>query len=77
MEPDVKDILRGLDRKKFRNVLLVPVGFLCDNVEVIYDLDVEAKACCESLGLGYFRASTVMDHPKFIEMMGRQILEKA
>ena len=76
LEPDVKDVMRGLDTKKFKRVLLVPVGFLCDNVEVIYDLDVEAKACCESLGLGYFRALTVSDHPKFIEMMGGQILEK-
>ena len=55
---------------------MIPVGFLCDNAEVVYDLDIEAKQACEAHGLKYFRASTVTDHPKFIEMMGRQILEK-
>ncbi len=76
LEPDVKDVIYQLDANKFKRVLCVPVGFLCDNVEVIYDLDIEAKQCCEKSGFQYFRASTVSDHPKFIEMMGRQILEK-
>lgn len=76
LEPDVRDVIRGLDVKKFKRVFLVPVGFLCDNVEVIYDLDTDAKKYCEDAGLKYFRASTVSDHPKFIEMMGRQVLEK-
>ena len=76
LDPDVKDVIRGLDKKKFRTVLLVPVGFLCDNVEIIYDLDIEAKKICDGYGLRYARALTVMDHPKFIEMMGRQILER-
>ena len=76
LEPDVKDVVARLDTKKFERVLFIPVGFLCDNVEVVYDLDTEAKKSCEEHGFGYFRASTVADHPKFIEMMGRQILEK-
>ncbi len=76
MEPDVKEVIRPLDSKKFKRVLCVPVGFLCDNVEVIYDLDIEAKQYCEQSGFQYFRAPTVSDHPKFIEMMSRQILEK-
>lgn len=76
LEPDVKEVIAGLDRKKFKNVLLVPVGFLCDNVEVLYDLDIEAKKACEDHGFLYLRASTVTDHPKFIEMMGRKVMEK-
>ena len=75
-EPDVKDVLRRLDPKKFSRVLLVPVGFLCDNVEVLYDLDVEAKEAAKNAGFGYLRASTVTDHPKFIEMIGSQVLRK-
>lgn len=76
LEPGVLDVIRRLDIKKFKRVLCVPLGFLCDNVEVIYDLDIEAKQCCEKQGLQYFRASTVSDHPKFIKMMAQQILEK-
>ena len=75
LEPDVKDRILALDTKKVRNVLLVPVGFLCDNVEVIYDLDREAKAAVENRGLGYARAGTVSDHPLFIEMMARRVCE--
>lgn len=76
MEPDVKDRIRQIDRTRFKSVTLIPVGFLCDNVEVIHDLDMEAQELCRSLGLEYKRASTVTDHPKFIEMMAAQILEK-
>ncbi len=73
--PDVKQVIRSLDRKKFLNVMLIPIGFLCDNVEVLYDLDVEAKQSAEQAGLRYCRASTVADHPKFIEMLGRQVVD--
>jgi protoporphyrin/coproporphyrin ferrochelatase len=76
LDPDIKDVIKGLDPKKFKRVLLVPVGFLCDNVEVIYDLDHEAKDAAEAHGLRYFRAGTVGDHPLFIEMMAERILEK-
>lgn len=74
--PDVKEVIQRIDRKKFQNMMLVPVGFLCDNVEVLYDLDVEAKKTTEDMGLKYFRAQTVMDHPRFIELMGTQVLKK-
>ena len=75
LEPSVEKIIQGLDRSKSKNVVLVSAGFLCDNVEVIYDLDHECKALCEKLGLKYFRARTVMDHPKFIEMVADLIME--
>jgi len=76
LEPDIKDTIGTLNTKKVRNVLVVPVGFLCDNAEVIYDLDHEAKAVAEDRGLGYYRAGTVSDHPIFIEMIAKNILEK-
>ena len=76
LEPDIRSVIGGIDTTRFSCVTLIPVGFLCDNVEVIFDLDVATKGSCETRGLGYFRASTVTDHPKFIEMMGRQILDK-
>lgn len=73
--PDVKEVIRGLDAGKAKRLLLVPLGFLCDNVEVIYDLDCEAKETARQMGLEYFRAGTVSDHPLFIEMMANRVLE--
>ena len=48
LEPDVADVIRALARDGARDVVVVPVGFVCDHVEVLYDLDVEAKAVAES-----------------------------
>lgn len=76
LSPDVKEIIQKLDPKKFHQVMLIPIGFLCDNMEVLYDLDTEAKAAAETMDIRYLRASTVMDHPQFIEMMGIQISQK-
>jgi len=47
----------------------MPIGFVCDHVEVLYDLDVEAKAVAESLGIDLLRALAPNDHPLFIRMM--------
>ena len=77
LEPDVNKIIRELPQWKYGRVVVVPIGFLCDNVEVVYDLDVEAKKTAEEKGLRYARALTVMDHPDFIEMMARKIVQKA
>lgn len=67
--PDVLEVIRLLAAKKTRCVLLVPIGFVCDHAEVLYDLDVEARALAESLGVEYRRAQTVSDHPLFIRMI--------
>jgi ferrochelatase len=74
--PDVKDVIRKVNPKIFNRVVLVPAGFLSDNVEVLYDLDVEARREAVSHGLKYGRALTVMDHPLFIEMMGELVIRK-
>jgi ferrochelatase len=73
--PDVKAVTRGISMEKTPNVLLVPLGFLSDNVEILYDLDVEVKDLCAAEGLHYFRSTALNDQPKFIEMIGRQVLE--
>jgi protoporphyrin/coproporphyrin ferrochelatase len=66
LEPDVVAILRELNG---RSAVVVPIGFLCDHVEVLYDLDVEAAAAARDAGVTMVRAATVGDHPQFIEMM--------
>jgi ferrochelatase len=75
--PDVCDYLRAAAREEgFKSVVLVPIGFLSDHVEVIYDLDVEAKAVAEELGIVTVRAGTVGTHPRVIEMFRLLIEER-
>jgi len=66
LEPDIKDTLRNLDAK---SAVVMPIGFLCDHVEVLYDLDIEAAQVARDAGIRMERAPTVGDHPLFIEMM--------
>lgn len=74
--PDVNEAIRALPREKWDQVVLVPIGFLCDNAEVLYDLDIEARKTASDCGLDYARALTVMDHPKFIEMIASLIEQR-
>lgn len=69
LEPDVNEVIREAARDSVQNVKIVPIGFLADHAEVLYDLDFEARQTAESCGIGFYRAKTVMDHPKFIQMM--------
>jgi protoporphyrin/coproporphyrin ferrochelatase len=73
--PDVGDYLKDEHRKGLRAVVLCPVGFLCDHVEVLYDLDVEAATICREIGLPMARASAVNDHPRFIDTMADAVIQ--
>jgi ferrochelatase len=66
LEPDVCDYLRAERANGLDAVVLCPVGFLCDHVEVLYDLDVEAARVCRDIGLAIERAAAVNVHPRFI-----------
>ena len=66
LEPDIKQTIRSLEAK---TAVVVPIGFLCDHVEVLYDLDIEAAQIAREAGIRMERAPTVGDHPLFIEMM--------
>jgi ferrochelatase len=67
--PDVNDVLATQAAAGARRVLAVPIGFVCDHVEVLYDLDVEARATAAGLGLALHRAGAVNDHPAFIAVL--------
>ena len=69
LEPDIGDALRALARHDVRDVVVAPIGFVCDHVEVLYDLDVEARQLAETLGLSFHRAAAANDHPRFIDML--------
>lgn len=67
LEPDILDRLRALPALDVRDVIVMPIGFLTDHVEVIWDLDHEAKDLATELGLGFHRAATVGVHPEMVE----------
>jgi ferrochelatase len=66
--PDVCDYLRTI-AGTVSGVVLVPIGFVCDHIEVLYDLDHEAAAVCKDIALPMARAETVNDDPLFLEML--------
>ena len=77
LEPDILDYLRRVEAENLASALvLAPIGFISDHMEVVYDLDVEARKLCDSLGLPMTRARTVGVHPKFIGMIRELILER-
>jgi protoporphyrin/coproporphyrin ferrochelatase len=69
LEPDVCLEIRRQAAAGARHVVVAPIGFVCDHVEVLYDLDVEARAVAVEAGIAYHRAGTVSDHPAFIGML--------
>jgi ferrochelatase len=66
LEPDINDSIRQLATAGVREVVVAPIGFVCDHVEVLYDLDIEAKATADKLGVRLIRASCPNDCPTFI-----------
>ncbi len=74
--PDILDHLRALHRECVKNVLVAPLGFLSDHIEVLYDLDTEARRVADELGLRMVRSATVGTHPAFIKMIRLLILER-
>ncbi|HYT76664.1 MAG TPA: ferrochelatase [Vicinamibacterales bacterium] len=69
LEPDICDYLEAEAAAGLDTAVLCPVGFLCDHVEVLYDLDVEAADTCNELGLVMQRAQAVNLHPRFIDAL--------
>jgi hypothetical protein len=76
LEPDVNDHLEALHAEGVPGVVVVPVGFISDHMEVIYDLDVEAKETAERLGLPFARAGTVGVDDRFVDMIRSLVLER-
>lgn len=76
LTPDVSDVLRRLKAEGCRSVVLAPIGFVCDHVEVLFDLDVEAKAEADALGLELKRANAVNDHPLYIRALADLVRQR-
>ncbi|MDO9352451.1 MAG: ferrochelatase [Solirubrobacteraceae bacterium] len=75
LEPDVCDHLEGLPAAGAEAVIVCPIGFVSDHLEVVWDLDTEAEAKARELGLAFARAGTVGADPRFIEMIADLIEE--
>jgi protoporphyrin/coproporphyrin ferrochelatase len=73
--PDVCDYLREQRGRGLSAAVLGPIGFLCDHIEVLYDLDVEAAAVCREIGLPMVRAKAVNDHPRFGDTMADTVAD--
>ena len=76
LEPDILDHLRALAENGVRDVVVSPLGFLSDHMEVMYDLDHEAAALCRDLGLNFVRAQTPGTHAAIIDMLADLIEQR-
>ncbi len=89
LEPDVGEFIRGaagdslaLDPSHpadpshpVRDVVIVPIGFISDHLEILFDLDTEVRQLCDTLGINMVRAATVGTHPRFVQMI-RELIEE-
>ena len=69
--------MQALAEEGIASVVVVPIGFVSDHMEVIYDLDTEASATAKKLGLRYDRVDTPGEHPAFVAMVRDLVLERA
>jgi ferrochelatase len=75
LEPDVVDVIRALP-DRLDAVVVAPIGFLSDHMEVVYDLDTQARAAAEARGLRLVRAATPGLHPRFARMVTELVRER-
>jgi ferrochelatase len=75
LEPDIGDHIRDLHANGAKSVVVAPVGFLSDHIEVLFDLDEEAKGICDELGMEMARSETPGTHPAFVSCI-RELIEE-
>lgn len=76
LEPDICDVIEALGSQGTKRVVVQPLGFLCDHVEVMFDIGIEAKEAAEKAGVELYRARTVNDDDKFIKAMEDLVLRQ-
>jgi ferrochelatase len=74
--PDIGEALRALNSEGVSSVVVVPIGFISDHMEVLYDLDTEAREIAEEIGLRLVRAQTAGTHPAFVGMIRELFVER-
>lgn len=76
LEPDICDHIATLADGGTKELVIMPIGFLSDHMEVMFDLDEEARQACDERGMVMARAKTVGTHPKFVSMLTELIRER-
>ena len=76
LEPDILDHMRALADSGKKNIVVAPIGFLSDHMEVLFDLDTEARDLAAELGMQFARAGTAGTHPAFVAMIRDLIRER-
>lgn len=74
LEPDICDVIPELKNKGITDVVVQAIGFVCDHIEVLYDIGVEAQEACDEAGIKLHRANTVNDDDKFIRALEDEVL---
>lgn len=74
LTPDIPETLKAVAAEGFRSVMFLPIGFVADHVEVLYDLDIDARRMAEEMGLAFWRAPSLNDRPAFIEAVAEAVL---
>jgi len=75
--PDVRDVIASLPTTGASAVVVCPVGFVSDHLEVLYDIDVEAHAAASAVGLPFARTASLNDDPAFCDVLARVVLDAA
>lgn len=76
LEPDIIDYMEEIYADGVRNLIIMPIGFISDHMEVMYDLDTEARDKADELGMKMVRVPTVSVHPRFVTMIRELIVER-
>jgi len=76
LSPDICDYLKELKECGATDVVVAPIGFVSDHMEIVYDLDTQARQLCKEIKLNMVRAATVGSHPLFIRMIRELVLER-
>jgi len=74
--PDITDCLKQMNADGVENIVVAPIGFVSDHMEVVYDLDYEAQHLAQELGMKMVRAATAGTHPAFVKMIRELMLER-
>jgi ferrochelatase len=71
--PALEAVLGSLAAEKVRGVVVCPIGFVADHLEVLYDLDIEARAIAEAVGLSFTRTPSLGDEPRFLRVLADEV----
>jgi ferrochelatase len=77
LEPDILDYLRTARASGVERVVVVPIGFISDHMEVMYDLDTQARELAAQIGLGFVRAKAIGTHSAFVRAIRDLLLERS